>query len=239
MPNADSPEIDPASMTEPGRTALIAGATGAIGSHLVQFLAASDAYDRVIAIGRSAPNPLPDGVEFLEADLVNGITPDWPPEAVDAYCCLGTTQKQAGSLEDFEHLEKGMIFGFARMARDVGVTRMAVVSTVNADPESLIPYCRIKGEIERELMAMEFEHLHIFWPSLLLSGPRPDKRIGERVGQMLSPLIRPLMRGPLLKYRPVQVENVAAEMLAVMTGQMDELVESDDPVTGWCPQFRA
>ncbi len=58
-------------MTVPRHTALVAGATGAVGSALVRELAASSAWS-VLALSRRPPAAPADGAEHVQVDLADG-----------------------------------------------------------------------------------------------------------------------------------------------------------------------
>ena len=104
------------------------------------------------------------------------------PAAEDAYCCLGTTIKQAGSQAAFRAVDFDAVLAFAQAARAAGVTRFAVVSALGASPRSATFYNRVKGEMEAALRALGFERLVIARPSLLagdraaLGQPRARRR---------------------------------------------------------------
>ncbi len=83
------------------RTALVAGASGLVGGHLLRSLLADAAYTRVVMVGRrqiEARHPKLEQrvVDFGALDAVTDVA-----AADDAFCCLGTTIKTAGSQEAF------------------------------------------------------------------------------------------------------------------------------------------
>ena len=82
------------------RTALLAGATGLVGSHVLQLLLADDTWTHVVTVGRrSVPHPH----ERLEQRILDlgALEAVNLPHADDVFCCLGTTIKQAGSQAAF------------------------------------------------------------------------------------------------------------------------------------------
>ncbi|MBU6123039.1 NAD-dependent epimerase/dehydratase family protein [Hymenobacter siberiensis] len=194
------------------KTALLAGATGLIGSQLLPLLLASDRYTKVIVVGRKA-------VPTIHPKLVQVVTElDKLDEARlkliadDVYCCLGTTMKQAGSKEAFFKVDFLYVVQLAALAASNFAAQFMVVSSMGADAESSIYYSRVKGEMEAAVRQTPFRAIHIFRPSLLL-GERAQPRLGERLGAIVLRLVSPLLRGPLLKYRPVAGATVAAAML--------------------------
>ncbi|MGY2133546.1 NAD-dependent epimerase/dehydratase family protein [Hymenobacter sp. HD11105] len=197
----------------PQKTALIAGASGLIGSQLLTLLLASDRYAKVIVVGRR-PVPLVHPkleqrvIEFdqLEQHRLSLI-------ADDVYCCLGTTMRQAGSKEAFYKVDYLYVVKLAALTAANFAAQFLVVSAMGADANASIYYNRVKGEMEDAVRKTPFRAIHIFRPSLLL-GNRTEKRLGEQIGAVLLGLLRPLLLGPLRKYQPIEAATVARAMLS-------------------------
>ena len=194
------------------KTALLAGATGLIGSQLLLLLLNSERYAKVIVVGRKA-------VPTIHPKLVQVVTELDRLEAVrlkliadDVFCCLGTTMAQAVSKEAFYKVDFLYVVELAALAAGNFAAQFMVMSSMGADAESRIYYSKVKGEMEAAVRQTPFRAIHIFRPSLLL-GKRAAPRLGERLGAVGLGLLRPLLRGPLLKYRPVAGAAVAAAML--------------------------
>ena len=199
------------------RTALIAGASGLVGGFLLKQLLDAPDYDRVVAVGRrplkiSHPKLVSVTAKFTELDKV---TEDLSCAA--AFCCLGTTIKQAGTPEEFRAIDRGAVLAFAWVARRNGAQSFFTVSSMGSNAHSRFFYNRVKGETEEALAVLAFPTLGIFRPSLLL-GPRAEKRIGERIGATVMGWIEPVMVGRWRKYRAIQAEVVARAMLRCSFG---------------------
>lgn len=199
--------------TETGAVALVAGASGMVGAELVRVLAGSGDYRRVIALSRrplsiEAPRLVNRILRFenLENDL-RGIHCD------DAYCCLGTTLRQAGSPQAFRAVDHDLVLRFARFAQSAGAQTLVVVSAVGATPAARNFYLKVKGETELALEALRFRSLHLMQPSLLL-GPRAQWRVAEAVGRALMPLCNPLLLGRYERWRAIPARTVAVAMRA-------------------------
>jgi uncharacterized protein YbjT (DUF2867 family) len=82
------------------------------------------------------------------------------------------------------------------------------VSSVGADPTSANFYLRLKGETERDVVAVGFARVDIIRPGLLL-GDRREFRPAERFAALLAPVVNPLLVGPLARYRAIRAEAVA------------------------------
>ena len=194
------------------KTALLAGATGLIGSHLLPLLLASERYSKVLVVGR---RPLPQ----VHPKLVQIVTDfDQLEEhrlrliADDVFCCLGTTLRQAGSKQAFYKVDYLYVVQLAALAASNFAAQFMVVSSLGADAESRVYYSRVKGEMEAAVRQTPFRAIHIFRPSLLL-GNRAAPRLGERLTAAALALMRPLLLGPLRAYRAVPAATVAVAML--------------------------
>ena len=194
------------------RIALIAGATGLVGQHLVQRLLASGAYDRIKLLTRRAL-PLSDGrIETLISDYADLGALGARLRADDVFCCLGTTLKKAGSRAAFEQVDYQMVVDLARAARAQGAKQFLVVSAAGTAEHSPSFYSRVKARMERDVAAVGYDTVHIVRPSLLL-GARQERRPAEKLSQMIMPLFNPLLLGALRKYRAVSGEQVADALL--------------------------
>ena len=111
-----------------------------------------------------------------------------------AFCCLGTTIKQAGSQEAFRAVDHDMVVAFGKRAREMGARHLVVISAIGADPKSSVFYNRVKGEMEQSLRAQEWPQLTIARPSLLI-GERLEERLAEKIAGPLSKLIPGKYRG--------------------------------------------
>ncbi len=170
--------------TETGAVALVAGAGGLVGAQLVHALVYGGEYRRVVALSRR-PLPIESPrlvnrilrFENIESEL-RGVVCD------DAYCCLGTTRRAAGSPQAFRAVDHDLVLRFARFAQSAGAKTLVVVSSAGAAPESRNFYLRVKGETELALEALRFRSLHLMQPSLLLGRARAvagDGGAGARV----------------------------------------------------------
>ncbi len=139
-----------------------------------------------------------------------------------AYCCLGTTIKQAGSEQAFRAVDLDMVVAFAKRAREMGARHLIVISALGADRRSSIFYNKVKGEMEHALRAQDWPQLTICRPSLLL-GERLEPRAAE---QFVGPLSR-LIPG---KYRGIEACQLARAMWRLALEEQDgvRVVESDE-----------
>lgn len=194
------------------RTALVAGATGLVGSCLLQRLLADARYAQVKALSRRALPLQHAKLQVLHTDFTDLGALHAQLAADDVYCCLGTTMKTAGSREAFERVDYHMVVDLARAARAAGAQRFLVISSVGTSERALAYYSRVKARMEKSVAEVGYAATHILRPSLL-RGPRAEHRPGEHYAQQIAPLLNALLRGPLKKYRPVEADEVARSMI--------------------------
>jgi len=189
------------------KQAAVAGATGLTGNYLCQLLGKSDAYATVWALVRQATD-LPEGLSPLLVDWEHIEATPLNAPLDEAFCCLGTTMKKAGSKEAFRSVDYDYVLAFARWAHTHGCRRFFVVTAMGANKHSVFFYNRVKGAVEEALAQIGFESLYLFRPSLLL-GQRRESRPVEQISARLSVFFRPLIPPA---YRPVEAERVAWAM---------------------------
>jgi uncharacterized protein YbjT (DUF2867 family) len=196
------------------RTALVAGASGLVGGHVLRRLLEDPDYDRVTVLAR---RELPLAHAKLTQRLVDfdhlAQLADFP-RVHDVFCCLGTTRKQAGSADAFRKVDLTYVVELGRVAVRHRASQFLVVTALGADPGSRVFYSRVKGEAEGAVRRLSFDGLYIFRPSLLL-GARPDRRRGEWLAALLSPLISWALVGRLARYRPIRATALARAMVRV------------------------
>jgi uncharacterized protein YbjT (DUF2867 family) len=195
-----------------GKTALIAGASGLIGKELLTFLLNGNEYEKVIALVRS---PLHINHPKLQKQVVNFGELDSHHELFenvdDVFCCLGTTIKKAKSRMAMKKVDVDYPVMIGKLARAMGATQYLVVSSLGADPNSLVWYSKMKGMLEKELKGLSYDSLQIFRPSLLL-GQRNEYRFGETIAASIYPVMTPILVGCLKKYRAIPGKDVAFAM---------------------------
>ena len=196
------------------RTALVAGASGLVGSQVLRLLLEDPAYSRVTLLAR---RELPLSHKKLEQRIASfdrlAQIADFP-RVHDVFCCLGTTMKQAGSPDAFRKVDFTYVVELARVAVRHRASQFLVVTAVGADPQSRILYSRVKGEAEEALRRLQFESIQIFRPSLVV-GARAQSRLAERVARLLGLLVGWALVGPLSRYRPIKAEALARAMVRV------------------------
>jgi len=211
------------------RIVLIAGASGLVGGELLELLLGDPAVARVHSLVRRSTVRTNEELAEHVVDFGRLTAAELPPHVDEAYCCLGTTMRAAGSRNAFRWVDLVAVVAFGRLAAASGTRALAVVSSVGADPGARSFYLRTKGEMEGELAALGLPGLVILRPSLLL-GRRREVRWGERVSELGLRLASPLLKRSLARYRPVHARTVAGAMIAAVrrAGPGVRVVESDE-----------
>jgi uncharacterized protein YbjT (DUF2867 family) len=196
------------------RIALVAGATGLVGRSCLERLLAEDTYAQVRVLVRRSLELRHDKLDErrVDFDKLESVSPE-PVD--DVFIALGTTIKAAGSQEAFYKVDHDYIVATAKLGRRAGASRLALVSSIGAGGPAANFYLRVKGETERDVMALGYECVEIFRPGLLM-GERHEKRTGEALGIAAMKVVGGAFFGPLRQYRPIEGADVAAAMVAAL-----------------------
>jgi uncharacterized protein YbjT (DUF2867 family) len=210
------------------RTAIIFGATGLVGNLLLEEIGKTGNYSAIRIFVRQTAGFSSPGIEEIITDFSNILGLGEKILGDDLYICLGTTIKKAGTVENMEKIDRDLSVEIALLARKNGVRRIAVVSSIGADPTSKNYYLRIKGEMEQGILAAGFEKAVIVRPSMLM-GERKERRPGEIAGKVVMKVIQPVLAGKLLKYRAIHGRDVARAMIVLLERETEKKIfESDE-----------
>lgn len=210
------------------KTAIVFGATGLVGNLLLEELINSTAYSAIKIFVRQSSGIIEPKVEEIIADFSDPDSFSKKLQGDDLFICLGTTIKKAGSVANMEKVDRDLPVKIAELAKNNGIKKIAVISSIGANENSKNYYLRIKGEMERGILDLNFENTAIVRPSMLL-GERKEKRTGEAVGKVFMKAFKPVLTGKLLKYRAIHARDVAkAVILILQTKKGTTLIESDE-----------
>ena len=131
-------------------------------------------------------------------------------------------------MANMEKVDRELPLKIAELAKKNGVENIAVISSIGANENSKNYYLRIKGEMEKGILDLNFRNTTIVRPSMLL-GDRKEKRPGETVGKVVMKAFQPVLLGKLLKYRAIHARDVAKAMILLLQQQRGTaLVESQE-----------
>lgn len=194
---------------------LLFGATGLVGSYVLEQLIADITVQKIIVFTRSPLTISLPKIKNIVTDFtnLNELATHFMGSTV-LYCCIGTTIKKVKTKEAFKAVDYDLPVQLAGLAKEKGVKKFIALSSLGADANSKNFYLRTKGEMERDVLKYKFQKLAFLRPSVLI-GNRKEVRPGERFLIFMLRLTTPLLRGKLKKYRPIQAEAVAKAMLNV------------------------
>lgn len=190
--------------------AVIVGATGLIGRHLLQFLLSNPTFEKITALNRRNPEISHPKLDNKIVDFQNVENLKQAMGTGDIiFCCVGTTQKKVGRNKDlYREVDYNIPVNLAQAAAKNGFEQYALVSSVGANPNSSNFYLKLKGETEEAVSRHPFKAIHLFRPSILI-GKRDEPRLGEELSGRIMQFFSALLLGGYKKYRPVEARVVA------------------------------
>jgi len=209
------------------KTAIVLGATGLVGSKLVDRLAKESDVSTVVAVTRHPVNYTSKKIinEVIDFDQLEKHRDIFLGDVI--FSCLGTTLKQAGSIEEQRKVDFEYQHEIAKIASENKVNHYILVSSSGANSKSRNSYLKMKGDLEEAVSVLPFKRISLLQPSLLI-GERESFRLGESVGNLVLPLLCKL---PVLnQYRPISGDEVAKKMvsLSLSAGNTKEVYRLDE-----------
>jgi len=210
------------------KTALLFGASGLVGNHLLNQLIGNNNYSKIKLFVRSSIEISDPKIEIIQTDFNNLENHKEDIKGDDCFFCIGTTKKNSPDKNEYKRVELEVPKQIAQIAKSNSVNSFVFISSGYADPKSSGDYLRFKGEVEEELKRLNFSKLGIMRPSFLL-GDRKEKRIGEKIGIFVFKLLSPLFLGPLKKMKPIHSATVAKAMITITQNKVSKTIfESDE-----------
>ncbi|APY12341.1 nucleoside-diphosphate sugar epimerase [Seonamhaeicola sp. S2-3] len=196
------------------KTAIILGATGLTGSHLLKKLIEDNRYDNIKLFSRSKIEGLPAKVSQYIGNLLNLEQFKSQFKANEVYCCIGTTKAKTPNKDTYKQIDYGIPVAAAKLSKANNINTFLVVSALGANVNSTVFYNKTKGEMERDVLKQNIKNTFIFRPSLI-GGQRKEHRTLEKIGLAVFKVIQPLFIGGLKKYKITASEDIAQAMINV------------------------
>ena len=210
------------------KTALLFGASGLVGSHLLNQLIKDTNYSKIKLFVRSVTEIIDPKVEIIKIDFNNLQNHKEDFKGDDCFFCIGTTKKNSSDKDEYRRVELDIPKEIAKIAKLNLVNSFIFVSAIYANPKSSGDYVRFKGLVEEELKRLNFPKLALMRPSFLM-GDRKEKRVGEKIGIFVFKLLSPLLLGPIKKMRPIHSETVAKAMIKAANENLEKnIFESNE-----------
>lgn len=199
-------------MSNTKNTALILGANGLIGAEILYCLLQNDNFSKIYTVTRKE---LPYTNDKLIQIIADANTIDKKLSNIDVdklYCCIGTTKNKVANNTEYYKIDHDYPIKVAKILQKQGCQSISIVSSIGADIKSNSFYLKLKGEVEKSIIDLDFDSTFIYRPSLLM-GDRKEKRVFEGIAKALSPLLDFYMIGKLENYRSIQASTVAKAMI--------------------------
>lgn len=184
------------------KTAILFGASGHVGSYLLNMLLASDKYSQVKIVVRKDLNMQRSKLLTLIGDYTTLPNIKEGLQADDVFITVGATDKI---------VERGYPVLIAQLCKKQGAKRIFLVTSVGANPKSSMSFTRIKGEVEEDIVNLHFEETNIFRPGMIM-GSREWYRPMEKTMMRIWKIIDPLLIGNLNKYKGMNAKEIARAM---------------------------
>ena len=192
-------------------SATVFGATGLVGSKLVEQLSENESYSKVYVANRRKQDY--HSINLKEVIVDFDKLEDYPELfSVDhIFIALGTTINKAGSKEKFKAVDLELPLRIAKLAQS---NVLLMISSIGADKSASNFYLKTKGEAEEKVNQAFSGKAYFLRPSMLL-GERSETRIGEAIGKFFIKNLEFLMLGSLKKYRGIYDHTVAKAMIKI------------------------
>jgi uncharacterized protein YbjT (DUF2867 family) len=194
------------------QTAVVLGATGLIGSHLLEQLLADDSFSTIRILVRKPISVQHPKLQTVITDFSNYEQYQKNLGKGNCiFCCIGTTNANVkGDKAEYRKIDFDIPVNAARFGKEAGFQQFLIVTAASASSNSRIFYNRIKGEVEEVITTFNYPSFHIFRPSFLL-GNRAEQRMGERIFKSIFKAIAFLLPSSM---KPVEAADVAKAMIA-------------------------
>jgi hypothetical protein len=218
--------------------AIVIGATGLVGRHLLQLLLQSGHYQTVYAVVRkpfdliseyqSGVQTILKWIQIPDFTQLSKVLSDYDLSDADVFSALGSTQKQAGSKAAFYQIDHDFSLAFAQVTYQQGARHFLLVSAMGANAHSLVFYNRVKGILEADIQKIGFEYFSVFRPSLLLGARTHEVRWAEDIGQNLFAWGQKILP-QTFSARPIEANRVALAMsqVALLKAKDNASIRSD------------
>ena len=212
------------------KTALLFGASGLVGGHLLNQLISNNNYSKIKLFVRSSIDISDPKIEIILTDFNNLKKHREDIKGDDCFFCIGTTKQNSPDKNEYKRVELEVPKQIAQIAKSNSVNSFVFISSGYADPKSSGDYLKFKGQVEEELKKLNFPKLGIMRPSFLL-GDRKEKRIGEKIGIFVFKLLSPLFLGPLKKMKPIHSATVAKAMIAITQNDNSQIIFESNEIS--------
>ena len=191
------------------KTAILVGAQGFVGQHVLTQLVKHKAYEQVKVISEIAIHDLPEKVEQIPIAIKDIDLSTW--SADDLFLCYDSSFFNAGGKYAIPSSTYRYLPRMISSAKEV-VGQIILLSSKSAHKDAILSRHRIRGIIEDIVVGQAFWGTHIFKPSIILGETLPEKW-GEDISSRISSKIDKYTGGWLRRNQPIAAQIVAQAMI--------------------------
>ncbi len=196
------------------KSAILFGATGLIGSNLLNLLIKNDDYSKITIFTRREISNTNQKLEIHKIDFSKIEDYSTLISGNDCFYCIGTTKKQTPNKMNYINTEYELPVKIAKLAKENNVESFIYVSSGGANAQSKNLYLQNKGRAENKIIELSFKFTAIIQPSLLL-GFRNETRIGEGIAQFIFKKLSFIFIGKLRPLKAISALNVSKAIIRI------------------------
>ena len=212
------------------KTALLFGASGLVGSHVLNQLISNNNYSKIKLFVRSSIDIIDPKIEIIQTDFNNLENHREDIKGDDCFFCIGTTKRNSPDKNEYQRIELNIPKQVAQIAKSNNIKSYFFISSGYANSKSSGDYLKYKGLVEEEILNLGFSKTGILRPSFIL-GNREEFRLGEKIGIIIFKLLNPLFVGPLRKMRSIHSETIAIAMIKLANENIDQKIFESDQIS--------
>ena len=209
------------------KTAILFGATGLIGSHLLEELLNNEEYSRVKIFTRKDIKKIHSKLDIYNINFKQLDNYKDKIIGTDCFFCLGTTRRQTPNKLDYIDTEFNLPVSIAQISKENKIKSFIYVSSGGANVQSKNLYLQNKGKAENEIINLLFDFTAIIQPSLLL-GNRSEFRIGERIAQFIFKSLSFIFVGKLRPFKAIHALTVSKAIIKIIDKKEKNLYFTSD-----------
>ncbi len=205
-------------------TAIVIGATGGVGTYLVEKLLASDQCSKVTVISRKEFPKAPKLNQIIWDDFSEHLL-EKKDQSIEIFkdhdvlfCCLGAPEKALLGLflnrkkyaAMFQKVDYDYTVAAAEIGYKAGILNFSVISSPSAKPSAKFIYSKIKWNMEQAIKNIDFKKVSIFQPYHLMKPANSEVHFLKKATKNFVAFIASLMPA---KQKAIKVEDVALAMM--------------------------
>lgn len=189
--------------------AVLVGATGEVGSKVLNLLLDNSYYSKIYVLGRSSIYNIKDDekIEKILIDFEDLNFDETILDGADVFSCLGT-----GGNGKFATIDLKYPLTLALKCHN-RVKSFNIVSAMGANSKSPSYYQKIKGQAEEGLKQYNLGIVRIYRPSMFLALDRKIITKKEIILIHMFTIFKPLFLGPLKNWQGIRPIQIATAMV--------------------------